>query len=125
MTNSATPLGHMIRARREALGLTQRQVAERIGSTESGTTVGRIESGFIRQPGVETLSGLAEALGLPMADLFTAAGYAVPSELPSFRPYMRAKYRDLPPEALAELDRTFTDIARRYGTAWPAPGEDE
>ena len=46
-------------------------------------------------------------------------------ELPSFRPYLRAKYHDLPPDAITELERNFADIARRYGTDGPQDGEDE
>jgi transcriptional regulator with XRE-family HTH domain len=125
MTNSEAQLGQPIRQRREDLGLSQRQLGERIGSTGSGTTIMRIESGEIANPRVDVLTALAEALDLPSADLFAAAGYAVPNELPSFRPYLRAKYQDLPPEAVTELEDTFADIAKRYGTNGPAPGEDE
>lgn len=123
MTNSKGPLGQLLRHRRDALGLSLRQVGDRVGTTD--TTVMRIESGEIASPRGDILRALAEALELPLADLFATAGYAVPRELPSFRPYLRAKYHDLPPEALAELENTFAGIAKRYGTSGPAPGEDE
>lgn len=123
MSNSLPPLGRLIRDRRESLGLSLRRVGDRVGATD--TTIMRIESGEIRSPRADLLQALAEALEVPWADLFTAAGYTVPTELPSFRPYLRTKYRDLPAEALTELEDTFSDIARRYGTNGPAPGEDE
>jgi transcriptional regulator with XRE-family HTH domain len=123
MTNYPMTLGQLVHSRREALGLSLRQLGQRIGTTD--TTVMRIESGEIKSPRGDLLRTLAEALDVPSADLFSAAGYTVPTELPSFRPYLRTKYADLPPDALTELEDTFADIARRYGTDGPAPGEDE
>jgi transcriptional regulator with XRE-family HTH domain len=123
MTNSHMTLGQLIRHRRETLDLSLRQLGQLIGTTD--TTVMRIESGEIKSPRGEVLRALAEALGLPSADLFGAAGYTVPTELPSFRPYLRAKYTDLSPADLVELEAAFDDIARRHGTDGPAPGEDE
>lgn len=123
MSNSAVTLGQLVRDNREKLGLSLRQLGQRIGTTD--TTVMRIESGEIANPRGDVLRALAEALDLTSADLFASAGYAVPTELPSFRPYLRAKYHELPPEALAELDRTFADIAKKYGTDGPRDGEDE
>lgn len=123
MSNSESTLGQLIRQRRSVLGLSLYQLGERTGITD--TTIMRIESGKTANPRGEVLRALAEALELPLADLFAAAGYAAPRELPSFRPYLRAKYKDLPPQAVTELEITFADIARRYGTRGPAPGEDE
>lgn len=123
MTNSKTTLGQLVRDRREALDLSLRQLGQRIGTTD--TTVMRIESGEIANPRGEVLRALAEALDVPSADLFAAAGYTVPTELPSFRPYLRTKYADLPANALRELERNFAAIAKRYGSTGPAPGEDE
>jgi transcriptional regulator with XRE-family HTH domain len=123
MTRSRLTLGQLVRERRDALGLSLRQLGQRIGATD--TTVLRIESGEIKNPRGDLLRTLTEALDVPSADLFSAAGYTVPAELPSFRPYLRAKYGALPPAALTELEDTFADIARRYGTDGPAVGEDE
>ena len=46
-------------------------------------------------------------------------------ELPSFRPYPRTKYRDLPPEAVAEIESVFDRLAREYRLEGPRDGEDE
>lgn len=61
------------------------------------------------------------------ADLYDAAGFELPTELPSFTPYLRTKYRDLPPAARAELQQSFAQIAHRYGyrPGGPRSGEDE
>ena len=49
---------------------------------------------------------LCEVLGVPIEDLYALAGYDSPKRLPSFQPYLRAKY-DLPPEAISDLERYF------------------
>ena len=95
MTNSHMTLGQLIRHRRETLDLSLRQLGQLIGTTD--TTVMRIESGEIKSPRGEVLRALAEALELPSADLFSAAGYTIPSELPSFRPYLQSTATCRPP----------------------------
>jgi len=87
----------------------------------------RIESGEIAAPNPDKLIHLAQALRLPVADVFVLAGYAVPHQLPSFRPYLRTRYGELPPEALTRLDAYFRRIQQEYGLyeAGPLDGEDE
>lgn len=123
MSKKQSSLGGLIQQRREALGLSMREVARRIGATD--TTVLRIESGASPSPRADTLSALAEALDLPYADLLAAAGYAVPDQLPTFRPYLRAKYRQLPEAAVAEMEAFFTRLAKKHGLQGPQDGEDE
>jgi transcriptional regulator with XRE-family HTH domain len=121
----AKELGRRLRTRREELELSVRDL-ERIAGVDNGTIV-RIEQGAFAAPAPDKLSRLAEALGLSLADVFALADYAIPSELPSFQPYLRTKYRGLPVEAVEQLDRTFQRLAKRHGLdqAGPAPGEDE
>jgi len=121
----AQELGRRLRARREELGLSVRDL-ERLADVDNGTIV-RIEQGAFAAPRPDKLSRIAEALRLPLADVFALAEYVVPDELPTFAPYLRAKYRALPTAALAELERHFDDLSARYGIdpAGPAPGEDE
>jgi transcriptional regulator with XRE-family HTH domain len=117
-------LGHYLRTKREAAGVSLRALAGRVGVDPAQIT--RLERGDIASPKADLLARIASELDLPLADVFGLAGYALPTELPSFRPYLRAKYHDLPPAAVAELERVFTDIARRYGaTDGPVDGEDE
>jgi ribosome-binding protein aMBF1 (putative translation factor) len=58
---AAYDLGRMVRDMREARGLSQRQLAERMGTTQS--VVGRLESGGSR-PTLATLDRVAAALDL-------------------------------------------------------------
>lgn len=90
-------------------------------------TIVRIEQGQFAAPSPEKLARLTEALGLKLADVFARAEYVAPSELPSFAPYLRSKYRDLPTGAVDELERFLQRLAKRHGIALegPAPGEDE
>jgi len=121
----ARELGRRLRERREQLGLSTRELAERADTTH--TTVVRLEQGAYDAPAPDKLSRIAEALGLSLADVYALADYSVPTDLPSFRPYLRTKYRNLPAPAVEELERSFRRIAKRHGLNpdGPAPGEDE
>ncbi len=124
-TQEPVTLGSYIRTARESKGLSIRGLARDCG-VDSGSVL-RIERGDYLNPLPETLSRLARTLDLPLSDLFAMADYVVPKELPRFTPYLRAKYPELPPEALADLDQAFGVIAGRYGydEAGPTVGEDE
>ena len=67
------------------------------------------------------------ALGLSTADVFGLADYTVPGDLPSFQPYLRGKYRDMPAAAVDDLSKAFERIVRKHGydPAGPQDGEDE
>jgi transcriptional regulator with XRE-family HTH domain len=120
-----TKVGELVRTRRLALGLNMFRAAQRAGISHSSLL--RIENGEIAQPGPSALTSLAAALDMPLADLFAAAGYVVPTELPSFKPYFRARYGELPDEVAAEVEWYAEQLARRHGITLqgPAPGEDE
>ncbi len=114
-------LGQLIRERRHALGLGLQEVADRAGMNKSSLI--RIEYDRRAAPQPDTLTNLARVLQLSVADLFTLAGYSTPQDLPSLRPYLRTKYGELPPEALAEIEDYLARFGG-YGTG-PADGEDE
>ena len=59
------PPGEKMKRARKAAGLDQRQVAERVGCTQ--TDISRWEAG--REPKASTLKKLAEAIGCDMEDL--------------------------------------------------------
>ncbi len=121
----ARGLGQTLRTRREELGLSQRQLAAQAGVNDA--TIVRIEHGEFNAPAPDKLSRIAAALGLPLADVFALADYVVPSELPSFQPYLRSRYSDLPKDAIDDLDRAFARIVEKHGYRpdGPADGEDE
>jgi transcriptional regulator with XRE-family HTH domain len=123
--DQARRLGEWLRQRREDAGLSAREVAKRAGTTSG--TVTRIEQGFIVAPDPRKLSRIAEVLGLSLADVYAMADYAVPGDLPSFQPYLRRKYRDMPAEAIGDLEKAFHRIIKQHGydPNGPAAGEDE
>ncbi len=115
-------LSQLLRERREKLGLRPADVARRAGVDPGGLL--RAERGD-KVPTPETLSALADALGLPLADLYDAAGYPLPGQLPSIRPYLRHAY-NVPEEAAREIEDYLARIAAKYGgPSLPRDGEDE
>ncbi len=113
-------LGAFIAARREALGISRRELARRAGVAN----VTRLELGQIPNPRTDTLAAIAQAFDMSLSQLL---GMGSPESLPSFRPYMRTKYPDMPDAALAEIDAYVEKLAKRYyiSTAGPLEGEDE
>lgn len=124
--NSNQSVGDLIAARRSELGLSGYELARRTGIQSS--TVLRIERGET-QPSAEKLDVLAGALGIDPSQLLAAAGYEQLAELPTFAPYLRSKYPDLPDEAREDLAKAFQRIAKKHGfdptSTGPRPGEDE
>jgi transcriptional regulator with XRE-family HTH domain len=118
-------LGKLLRARREALGLSTRKLEELSGVT--GATIVRIEQGEFAAPAPDKLARIADVLGIPLADVYAVAEYAAPQQLPNLSPYLRTKYRDLPDEAAAQIEAYAQRLATKHGVdlRGPAPGEDE
>lgn len=114
-------LGQFIRERRKELGLSAREVARRADVNN----LPRIEAGTI-SPETTTLAAIAAALEVELTDLLAVMGSAKPSPaLQLSRPYLRTKHRDLPDEALTELDRYVARLRRKHGLQGPQAGEDE
>jgi transcriptional regulator with XRE-family HTH domain len=63
----AETLGRRIRAARERYGMSQAELARRIGI--SGTALNQIESGKTPDPGVSRIIGIARVLGVNIDDL--------------------------------------------------------
>jgi transcriptional regulator with XRE-family HTH domain len=122
---TARQFGDYLRKHRTDQHLSVRALATRAGIDHA--TLVHLEHGKYRTPRPDTLKGIATALGLPMADVFALANYVVPYDLPSFSPYLRAKYGDLPAAAIADLDSYFRDLVDQHhlDLKGPAPGEDE
>lgn len=118
----AKEFGGYIRARRAELGLSTRQLAAAVGVDMA--QIVRWEQGKVAYPRADLMEPAATALKVPTSDLLTLAGYPVARKLPSLRPYMRAAYKDLPPEAVDELEALVTKLQREHGSG-PTDGEDE
>lgn len=70
MAEEAQLIGGRMRERRKELGLTQREVAERIPGSTEGKDVSRWEGGHHRPQG-DTLGHIATALETTVADLYS------------------------------------------------------
>lgn len=121
----ATKLGSWLRDRRHEAGIGTTQLAKRTGINDA--TITRIEHGAIASPDPQKLARIAEELDLNLADVYAMAGYAAPKNLPSFQPYLRRKYRDLPDTAIEDLEQAFQQIVKKHGYQpdGPAASEDE
>lgn len=100
-----------------------RQLASETGKNVA--TISVLEAGTNLSPLPETLKDIARVLNIQMADLFVIADWMPADELPTLKPYLRAKYRDLDEAAIAELDRYAELLKQRHGDAGPNNREDE
>lgn len=121
--DQAQQLGTLLRARRTALNLSLRQVAQLTGLTIS--TLSEIETGVNLSPLPDTLKSLARGLGLSISDLFVIADWLPADELPTLKPYLRAKYHDLDEGAITELEAYANRLIQRHGGHGPTDHEDE
>jgi transcriptional regulator with XRE-family HTH domain len=119
----AQELGRRLRTRREELGLSKRQLAEQVDMNDA--TIVRLEQGLFAAPRPDKLSRIADALGLSLADVFAFAEYVVPSDLPSFHPYLLSKYPDMPQGAIDDLRKEFDRITNEYDYALEGAHESE
>lgn len=120
-------LGPLLRKAREAAGLSVRQAA-----AESGISLGAIsllEQGKTPSTRIDRLLALTETYGVEPLEIIEAAGYDLTPALPTFTPYLRSKYRHLPPAAHDEIAAAFHRIASKYGidehSSGPVGGQDE
>ena len=68
-------LGTFIRDRRNELGLTQEEVAERIGPSTQQSDVSRLERGGVALPRRERLEAIAAALDVSLGELLVRSGW--------------------------------------------------
>ena len=109
----ALTLAELLRARRAELGLSASEAARRVGMTPS--TLTRLENGQSTSPTAASLQALGDVLDIRVADLFATVGWVPEGELPTLTPYLRRKYHAMPPEAIAEIEQHFEQVARAHG----------
>jgi transcriptional regulator with XRE-family HTH domain len=97
-------LGDTVRRARRAAGLSLRACAT--AAAVDNTWLARVERGDYTSPDPRHLQQVARALDIDVTDLYVAAGYQNGKSLPTFAPYLRAKY-ELPADAVADLERHF------------------
>lgn len=105
-------VGSLIQQDREQAGLSLSKYAEIVGV--SHTYLSRLESGTRTRPSPDVLVRIAEARHICLADLFAAAGYLLPREMPSFLPYLHAVHPDWPAPAYDELTGHFEYLEHKY-----------
>lgn len=110
--HSDATLGEYIRRRRTAKGWTLDQAEAE--SNVDRTYWSKLELGLFKQPDPRNLARIADALDVPLQDLYGLAGYTLPEHLPALSPYLRSKYH-LPPEAIEQLESYFTFLRHQYG----------
>lgn len=73
-------LGNFVRERRQDLGLTQEEVANRIGGSATQAEISRLERGTISFPRRTRLEGLAAALEVTLGELLLHSGWLTSTE---------------------------------------------
>jgi len=73
-----------LRDRRESLGLTQEELAQRTETTRS--YISQIESGKVQMPNAELRRAISKALGIRHVDFLVAVGELGDWEVPGFSP---------------------------------------
>lgn len=68
-------LGRFIRARRLSMGLTQEQLAERVGPNIQQSDISRLETDKIDLPRRDRMEAIAAALDVSLGDLLIATGW--------------------------------------------------
>ena len=119
--NEAKYLAAQIRKRRNELHLSAAEVARRAGVTTG--TVTRLELAQISDPRPGNLVAIGQVLGLDPVDIFVMSRW-LPSDvlpLPTYGPYVRAKYSHLPEHVLDALQDGFQSLLVEHGLAPPAP----
>jgi transcriptional regulator with XRE-family HTH domain len=110
--DSPRTLGQIIRTRRQELGLTQEELAARIGGGVRQAEVSRLESDRITLPRRQRLERIASALNVTIGELLAGAGWTGAND--AFRPQTDVT---APPETLTS--RRY----RRDGAATNATSE--
>jgi XRE family transcriptional regulator of biofilm formation len=105
-------LGYLLRSRREAAGLSLTQMAKEFGI--SHTYLGRLERGEYAHPTPVILGRVAKCLQVRLEDLYALAGITLPTDLPEFGPYLRAKHPDWPTLIITELDDYCDFLKHKY-----------
>lgn len=98
--DAPSTLGEYLRLARERAGISQRQLASRVGIHNS--YLARLENGEWESPSADVLQRIAEVLEISSTDLLAFIGVKPPEGLPELAPYLRAKYR-LDEAAIREL----------------------
>jgi transcriptional regulator with XRE-family HTH domain len=110
--DEALTLGSLLRLEREARGLSQQQMAEKLGSCRAHLS--KLERDQIMHPSPRLLLRVSKRLHIPIEDLYALTGILVSADLPDLGPYLRAKHPDWPDLAVTELMDFCNFIKDKY-----------
>ena len=105
-------VGSLIQQDREQAGLSLNQYATAVSVNRS--YLSRLERGEYAHPSPDVLARIATARPINLADLFLAAGYLSPTDLPTFLSYIQATYPDWPEQAHEELTGHCRYLESKY-----------
>lgn len=100
-------LGEAVRFRRCQLGLTQEQLAERIGDGVRQAEISRLETGRVALPRRERLARIAAALDLSLGELLVRSGWDGAEA--AFRQERSSTTAAVPPPAGSPVSEGTTD----------------
>lgn len=106
--DAPSTLAEYLHQAREQAGISQRQLAGRVGIHNS--YLARLESGENASPSAELLQRIADVLEIGSTDLLAFIGVKPPKGLPELAPYLRAKYH-LDNRAIRELAEHMRRLA--------------
>lgn|GEM_PF-6027271 len=104
-------IAQVLTERKEALGMTDDQIAEIIGRT--GSYVGLLRKGTVGTPQIDTVFSLVTKLGIPLEKLIP--GYEQVFKLaamPDLAPFLHDTYGINGKERIAEADRLLSKLAQ-------------
>ncbi len=111
--DAPSTLGEYLRAERERVGMSQRQLANRVGIHNS--YLARLENGETANPAADLLQRIADVLEVSSTDLLAFIGVKPPEGLPDLAPYLRAKYR-MNDAAIREMAQHMRRLAENQDT---------
>lgn|SRR5208282_4559167 len=110
--SGVSTLGELLRSRREAAGLSLTQMAAKLDI--SRPYLSRLERGEYTNPSSKILIQLGKRLNIRTEDIYALTGCLLPTDLPNFAPYLRAKHPDWPALVIAELDDFCDYLKHKY-----------
>ena len=108
----ATPLGDLFQQKRQNAGLSQRQLANEL--RVSRTYVSRLERGEYSNPSPQVLLRFAKRFDVDLNDLYAITGCMLPTDLPAYEAYLRAKHPEWPNAAIHDLVNYYEFVKQRH-----------
>ena len=106
-------LGQVLRTRRIELGLTQEELAERIGGAVRQAEISRLENDHVTLPRRERLERFAEVLEIPLGVLLAQSGWVGADEEMGAGPHSDSPFApngELPPETTTVVMEKLSQV---------------